>query len=319
MNNKVNYTLIGAIVLLGLGLMLGFTYWLLKPSDASETKKYIIHFNESILGLNIDAPVKYRGITVGKVTHMQINPKNTEQVEVLITVLQTTPIRTTTRARLTAQGITGLSYINLSMGDKDSGFLVTKEDEEYPIIQTEPSFFDNFERSLDNVSDQFSRTLRQTERLLGDANQEDLSLLLKSTASVMQKMDKTLNEETIAHLQSTIANLDRASAKFDAMLPKVEAFVAKSSEWEDKISLSFATIMQSYLGIRSSMDEIKRAVSSGEFNVKAIAEEVIPTLNDTLSEMQKLMLNMDVLMLQYQRSPSDILYKSQEVQKGPGE
>jgi phospholipid/cholesterol/gamma-HCH transport system substrate-binding protein len=319
MNNKVNYTLIGAIVLFGLALMLGFTYWLLKPSDASETKKYLIHFNESILGLNIDAPVKYRGITVGKVTNMQINPKNTEQVEVLITILKTTPIRTTTRARLTAQGITGLSYINLSMGERDSGFLEAKEGEEYPIIQTEPSFFDNIERSLDNVSDQFSRTLRQTERLLSDKNQEDLSLLLQSTASLMQKIDRTLDEQTITNLQKTIQNLERASAKFDAMLPKVEAFVDKSSAWEDKISFSFDTIMQSYLGIRSSMDEIKRAVSSGEFNVKAISQEVIPTLNDTLSEMQKLMLNMDALMLQYQRSPSDVLYKSQEVQKGPGE
>lgn len=319
MNNKVNYTLIGAIVLFGLALMLGFTYWLLKPSDASETKKYLIHFNESILGLNMDAPVKYRGITVGKVTKMQINPKNSEQVEVLITILKTTPIRTTTRARLTAQGITGLSYINLSMGERDSGFLEAKEGEEYAIIQTEPSFFDNFERSLDNVSDQFSRTLKQTQRLLSDKNQEDLSLLLQSTATLMQKIDRTLDEQTITNLQKTIQNLERASAKFDALLPKVEAFVDKSSAWEDKTSFAFDAIMQSYLGIQSSMDEIKRAVSSGEFNVKAIAEEVIPTLNDTMGVMQKLLLNMDVLMLQYQRSPSDVLYKSQEVQKGPGE
>jgi len=87
MNNKVNYTLIGISVLLGLTVMFGFAYWMLKPSSAQETQKYLIYFDESVLGLNLDAPVKYRGITVGKVIRLRINPKNTEQVEVLVDIL----------------------------------------------------------------------------------------------------------------------------------------------------------------------------------------------------------------------------------------
>ena len=136
MNNKVNYTLIGFLVLLGFFFIGLFTYWLMQPSSEEEVRKYSIHFDESVLGLNIDAPVKYRGISVGKVTSLRINPANMEQVDVLITILKTTPIKEDTVAKLTAQGITGLSYINLSMGSQNAKELTIKEDEEYPIIKT---------------------------------------------------------------------------------------------------------------------------------------------------------------------------------------
>ena len=74
--------------------MLGFTYWLMKPASEDEVTNYNIYFDESVLGLNLDAPVKYRGITVGKVTKLNINENNTEQVRVQITILKSTPIKT---------------------------------------------------------------------------------------------------------------------------------------------------------------------------------------------------------------------------------
>ena len=54
MNNKVNYTAVGFMVLLGVTLMLAFTYWLLKPSADIQTRKYNILFDESVLGLNVE-------------------------------------------------------------------------------------------------------------------------------------------------------------------------------------------------------------------------------------------------------------------------
>ena len=138
MNNRVNYAGVGLMVLLGFALMMGFTYWMLKPTVDEDIEKYTIYFDESVLGLNLDAPVKYRGISVGKVSNMQINPSNSEQVEVTVTVLRTTPVKVDTMAKLTAQGITGLTYINFSMGGHISEVLKVKEGEEYPVIKTVP-------------------------------------------------------------------------------------------------------------------------------------------------------------------------------------
>ncbi len=319
MNNKVNYTLVGFVVVIGIILMLGFTYWLMQPASEQEVKKYNIHFDESVLGLNIDAPVKYRGISVGKVTSLKINPKNMEQVEVLVTILKTTPIKEDTVAKLTAQGITGLSYINLSMGSRDKKDLGTKGDEKYPVIQTVPSFFENFEQSLGTVSSKLSTTLTQTEKLLNDDNQRQISLVLTRTASILEKIDRTLNEETINDMQASVKNLNSLTKKVDDLTPDIEKFIEKSVSWENNIAESFGSIMNSYVGIRSSMDEIKRAISSGEFNIKDIAGDVVPTMNNTLIDMQELMIRLDSMMETYERSPGDILFKQEESKKGPGE
>ncbi|RLA73509.1 MAG: MCE family protein [Epsilonproteobacteria bacterium] len=299
--------------------MLGFAYWLLKPSVEDATKKYHINFDESVLGLNIDSAVKYRGINVGKVTGLRINPKNSEQVEVLVTILKTTPIKETTVAKLTSQGITGLSYINLSMGNNGALALKAKAGEKYPVIKTEDSFFERFEKSLGTVSTKLSQTLTRTSELLNEENQKQIALLLTKAASFMGQMEKLMNDKAIANLHSSIKNIDTASNKFDAMLPKVEYFIDKSVAWEDKISTSFSSISKSYLGIKSSMDIFKGAISNGEFNIKEITSDVMPTLNSTLLEMQHFMISIENVLNQYERSPGDILYKQEEIKKGPGE
>jgi len=319
MNNRVNYTIVGLLVLFGLSLMVGFTYWLLKPAVDDEVKKYYIHFDESVLGLNIDAPVKFRGISVGKVTRLRINPKNSEQVEVLITILKSTPVKSTTVAKLTSQGITGLSYINLSLGDNGAEPLKLQEGYEYPVIKTVPSLFIKLEESFGSVSENLSNTLVKTQQLLNDNNQEQISLLLKRTAGFMDRMERLLSDETIKHFQSSIVNFNNTTKKIDNMMPKIEHFIDKSVAWEDKISGSFNSIMNSYLGIKSSMDEFKRAVSSGEFNLKEITNDVVPTLNNTLIEMQHLMIRLEGTLNQYERSPGDILFKQEEIKTGPGE
>jgi phospholipid/cholesterol/gamma-HCH transport system substrate-binding protein len=135
----------------------------------------------------------------------------------------------------------------------------------------------------------------------------------------MEKMDKLLDEKTIAHLQSSAKNLDEFSQKLNALAPNVDAFITKSILWEEKISASFESIMSSYLGIKGSMEEIKRAVSSGEFNIKEISADIVPTLNATFLEMQELMIKLQETLEAHQKSPSDILYKSREIQKAPGE
>lgn len=319
MNNRVNYTFVGILVLVGISLMIGFAYWMLKPTTNSDVQNYTIYFDESVLGLNLDAPVKYRGISVGKVANMKINPYNSEQVQVTVAILKTTPIKVDTVAKLTAQGITGLSYINLSKGGQLSKNLEIQEGEDYPVISTIPSFFENFEKSLGSVSSKLSSTLGGTEKLLGEDNQEQMALLLKRSASVMERMDRVLNDESIGHLNNTIENMDSFSRKLDNLMPDIDKFINGSVEWEDNISSSLDSIQVSYKGISSSMAEFKRAISSGEFNLKDLGSDVVPTMNNTFLEFQSLLIKLENTLENYNNSPSDILYKREEIKKAPGE
>lgn len=315
MNNRVNYTLVGFLVLFISMLILAFTYWLLQPSSQEKTKKYYIYFNESVLGLNLNAAVKYRGITVGKVTRLRISPKNTEQVEVLITILKSTPIKADTVAKLTSQGITGLSYINLSLGGNDTPCLRATEGEKYPTILTIPSFFENFEKSLGTVSTKISKTLTQTEKLLNDENQKSFARLLEKSAATMEKIDKLLNDETITSLQQSSKNLQSITYKVDAMIPNINHFINKSVEWEDTMAESFVQIKKTYSSMGVTMDGMKTSMSDASIDIS----KIMPTVNAAMLEMQELMIRLGHTLEEYEKSPSDILYKTQELQKAPGE
>lgn len=319
MNNKVNYSLVGIIVLSAIALVLAFGYWLLKPTDDEMVRKYTIYFNESVFGLNIDAPVKYRGISVGKVSKLKINPKNSEQVEVTITILNDTPIKENTVAKLTAQGITGLSYINLSLGRHNAPKLKAKAGEKYPVIKSIPSFFEDLENSFGMVSSKLSNTLVKTEELLKDENQKHFTQLLSSSSQTMQRINTLLDDNTITHLQSTIAHLDSTSKQLDKMMPKIEKFLANSTDWEDNIKASFYSIAESFISIQDSMRGIKDATWSGVKSFDDQTQGLVPTLDNTLLEMQQLMIKIEGTLNQYERSPSDILFKSEARKLAPGE
>jgi phospholipid/cholesterol/gamma-HCH transport system substrate-binding protein len=319
MNNKVNYTLVGFLVLLGMIAMFAFAYWMLKPSEEAQTQKYLIYFNESVLGLNINAPVKYRGIAVGKVTNLRINPKNTEQVEVTVDILKTTPIKEDTVAKLTAQGITGLTYINLTLGSNNAPQLQAKGDSKYPIIKTAPSFFEHFEKSLGSVSSHLTLSLLRFEELLNEKNQEKFAKLLDSTSSAMAKLDRLLDEKTITHIQNSARNVDNFTYKLDRVMPNVDKFLDKSQEFEQSVSDSLASIMDSYLGIKDAMAEMETAFKDGQFNFKDMSADVLPTVDATLLQMQESMVKLNGFLEHYEQSPSDILYKKQELKQAPGE
>ena len=319
MNNKVNYTLVGFSVLIGLVLMLGFTYWMLKPAKAEETQKYIIYFDESVLGLNLDAPVKYRGIKVGRVIRLRINPHNSEEVEVTAEILKTTPIKEDTVAKLTAQGITGLTYINLSEGSNNTEPLKIKDGQYYPVIKSAPSFFEHFEKSLGSVSELLVLALGRTNELLNDENQKQFAVILNRTAKVMDKVDILLDEKTVAHLQNSAKNLDLLTYKIDKSIPNINKFIQNSIIWENKINNSFASIKNTYLNMGVIMNNMAKSFLHVENNIEDASIETLPLLNNTMLEMQQTLIGLDGLIHQYERSPSDVLFKEEKPKRGPGE
>lgn len=319
MNNKTNYTLVGLMVVTGIVILLAFSYWMLKPSDEAKERTYIIYFTESVFGLNLNAPVKFRGINVGRVTKMRINPKNSEEVEVRVSILADTPIENNIVAKLTAQGITGLTYINLTAGEAKKIEKVKINGEMCRVIPTAPSFFKHFEQSFGSMSDRMTAALYQAEKLLNDENQKELMRLVRASANSMEKVDRVLDEKTITHLHNTVRNLDETTAHLNHTLTKIDTTLDYTKHWEDNLQENFGEIMISYKHMEGTLRAFEDALDRGDFNIREITSEMVPTLTTTLIELQKVLIRFDQSLQGLQKSPSDILYKRQEVKKGPGE
>ncbi len=73
---------VGLVILLGLGLFAGLILWLRGISVGSRGYKIVIDF-ANVVGMEVGTPVRYRGVTVGKITKTRPGPNGVEvEVEV---------------------------------------------------------------------------------------------------------------------------------------------------------------------------------------------------------------------------------------------
>ncbi|MDP2707564.1 MAG: MlaD family protein, partial [Burkholderiales bacterium] len=107
----MNYALVGAFVLVLGAVLIAGVLWL--ASGGAYHKKYDLYLaimDESVAGLNLNAPVKYNGVDVGKVRQIQLDTVNPERVNLLFAIERGTPIKEDTVAVLKIQGLTGIAY-----------------------------------------------------------------------------------------------------------------------------------------------------------------------------------------------------------------
>ena len=100
-----------------------FAVWL-GSTGRHDDVLYRIHFAESVSGLAVGDLVKYRGIDVGTVKSMIIDPDNPRLVQVDVRLRKETPVKTDTRASLELKGITGVIFIELNGGDPAAKLLL---------------------------------------------------------------------------------------------------------------------------------------------------------------------------------------------------
>ena len=163
MEPKVNYLVVGLFVaVLGATILAGIL-WLGKTDYRGAYERYEAYMRESVAGLSVDSTVKYRGVDVGRVREIALNPDNPEEVRLTLDISRGTPIKTDTIAVLETQGLTGLATINLTGGSREAPPLQALEGQAYPVIKTGPSL-------MFRLDDAISRLLSEKglSKLLAD-------------------------------------------------------------------------------------------------------------------------------------------------------
>ena len=92
-----------------------FAVWLVGTGHRDDVL-YRIHFTESVSGLALGDPVKFRGVDVGTVKAMALDPADPRKVQVDVRLRKGRAVKTDTKASLKLKGITGVVTIELSGG-----------------------------------------------------------------------------------------------------------------------------------------------------------------------------------------------------------
>ena len=318
MNAKTNYTLVGAFVLVSIALMTYFVIWMLQPAQKQEIQDYRIEFGESVSGLNVDSPVKYRGVTVGKVRAIRISPKNVEKIEVLISVLKSTPVKVDTVATLKSQGITGLSYIDLSRGSEAAPPLQAANDE-IPVIPSAPSFFVTLERSFGSVSENLPELLLRIKTLLGDENQQEVTRFLHHIANVAEKTDNALTEERFTHFDTTVVRIGQLAKKLDSKLPALQRLMDSGDAMAKQAKTSLVSLQANFASIAQTFEVFNARNKNGDYSIKDTMGPGMAQFEVTMNKMEQTLILLNQMLLRYGEQPSGMLLEYQPPNIGPGE
>ena len=308
MQDKVNYALVGAfVIVLGAALVAG-VLWL--ASGASGQKRYDTYqsiIQESVAGLNIDAPVKYLGVDVGKVSEIAIDPLNSRQVRLRFLIERGTPIKQDSEAVLKTQGLTGIAYVELSGGSAGSPPLVAAADGEIPTIASKPSLSTRLESVLTTVLANVDQMSTNLSAVFDADNQAALKQTLANVATLTQTLAAQQDAlgAGIADAARTARNTAQASARFAPAIERIAAAAAAV----DKMARA--------AGLAS--ESAGRSVDAAASGVQQIGIDTVPALEHLLGELNQLAGSLQRLSEQTERNPSSLLIGAPTRKVGPGE
>jgi len=131
---------VGVMVVVGLALLVGFVLFLTQNRTSTSDVLFETYIRESVQGLEVGSPVRYRGVAVGRVTEIALAAAQYRRPEgegfaaafQLVVVrfavnlgrvgdVPSTEeaVRQGLRARMASQGITGVGYIEMDFLDPD--------------------------------------------------------------------------------------------------------------------------------------------------------------------------------------------------------
>lgn len=323
MENKVSYILIGLFVFVLTVATVGFILWLGKYAQSDVYKFYKVVTKESVSGLNLKAPVKVRGVSVGEVKDISINSKNSEEVVVLIRVKEGTPIKEDTYALIELQGITGLSYIQLQGGLNESALLKTgKTNVTYGVIPSQPSILSRVDKTLGDIGEKTQRMLDKTDVAMSEKNLENFSKILSNIEDITRSLNKTLTV------------ISSKEDDFDHMMTKINEFEVSAIDAANevkKMSLNMSdAVNNTGIDTMNSMREASATVSrvmgnldakikSGTFDVDILLRENLLPFQNALDEFRTLMISSQEGIDSLVSSPSDLIYKETIIEPAPSE
>lgn len=295
------------MLILGAALVAG-ALWL--ASGGAFQKKYELYLmiaEESVAGLNLDAPVKYSGVNVGKVSEIELDPANPERVILLFSIEQGTPIKEDTLAVLKTQGLTGITYVELSGGARDAPPLLASDGNAYPLIRSKPSISARLENVMTSVLTKLDNTSANLNALLSEDNQAafksalaDLAIVARTVAARQSAIDSGITDAA-----RTLKNSARASAQLGPTLARID----RSAESIEKMGNSIA----------QTSANTGKAVGAISTDVQRFSAETLPELERLLGELSALSNSLRRLSEQTERNPASLLFGRQPVANGPGE
>ena len=227
-----------------------------KLRDSGEI--YAVDFRDtSVQGLIIGSLVKYRGVEVGRVVRIRVNPTDLDSILVDVKIREGMVVKKDMTALMTYIGITGQKYIEIS-----GGSLASENLKAHGVIPTG--------RGLGEKADDIINNIETTAK----------------------RITEFLSPDNVARFNSFLENTDKATASISGVLGSRRTSLENTLVSIEKASAEFARATEKFVPMTEDLDRLIRTVESnsqqtlGNISERFSAEEmgrVITDLRDFLS------------------------------------
>jgi len=277
MNSKREQVWVGVFVVLGSALLIGVVLSV-SGAFAKAGITHLTYFKYSG-GMEPGAPVRFGGFPAGKIESLRIDPSDSTQIEIKLSVYPNIPVKTNSLARITSLGALGESYIEISTGTREAPLAPPGS-----VIKSKETV---------GLAD------------LGDV----IASIVPSADTVMHSLNDRLTEikVTIASINDVLGQPNRKSiaaslTNVDAMLadakPKVSASLASVQTATDKLSPVMTDVKTASAKIAPLLDDLKGTIKGANdalSHVDSIVVENRPDIRASMEQTRKMLVSVSDL------------------------
>lgn len=318
METRANYLLVGTfVIVLFLGL-LGFVLWLSKYGAERQMTQYDIRFEGTVAGLRDGSTVTYRGVTVGEVRDVRIDPENVELILVTVDVATGTPIKTDTIATLRLNPLTGAATVTLSGGTAEAPDLTAEPGEPRPQIASQPS---EIERLMAGAPALIERIDGLVGQFSGLVTPENVAAFAATLAN-LEKMSDTLAQQS-PNLALVIEDTAKTMASVEAAAGSVARVAGRLEQETEGLGSETVAAMRAVNRAAASADETLGTMDRAGRQIEALVAENRAPINDMTStlaydtvsvlvDLRELVVSLNRLTTELSRDPARFLFGGQQ-------
>ena len=302
MENRSNYVIVGSV---GLAMMIGIfvmVLWLARVSGG-DTQLYDILFKQSISGLALGSPVQFNGVSVGKISDIQLLPARPEYVRVRIAINDEVPVLKGTTAGVEGVGFTGVSQIQLQGAIRGAARITARGPYGVPIIPPRDGGFSDLLATAPQVLSNVTRLTERLNDVLKDENRAALSGILKNADIATATLANSGPD-----LAAALAQARNTMTAAAATLQRIETLAASGQTLVDsEVRPMAADLRRTAAHAEATLAKIDALAASAQPGVEMLTNQTLPETTQMIRELRETTARLGAIAAKLDEDPAGAL------------